>query len=269
MTDERSNYRMTLLGTGSSGGVPRIGGEWGACDPKEPRNRRGRCSALVERLDPDGGLSTSILIDTAPDFREQCLRQGINRLDAVLLSHDHADQTHGLDDLRAIARLMARRVPVYLDRFTADSLMPKFGYAFEGRGLYPAILERKALTRGVVVELDGPAGSISALPLDQIHGPIRSLGFRFGPMAYCNDVSELPDATLEQLTGLTVLVVDALRYQPHPTHAHLARTLSWIEMLQPKRAVLTNLHIDLDYKTLCGELPDGVEPGYDGMTLEA
>jgi phosphoribosyl 1,2-cyclic phosphate phosphodiesterase len=259
--------RLTLLGTGSSGGVPRVGGDWGACDPNEPKNRRTRCSALVDRVGADGRM-TRVLIDTSPDMREQLLDAQVRRLDAILYTHDHADQTHGIDDVRPLVIAMRRPIPTYMDAATRTSLHRRFQYCFEGMGGYPPILETMPdIKPGDVVEIDGAGGPISFLPVDMEHGRIRCCGFRMGGLAYCNDVNMLPDESLAQLTGLDTLVVDALRHAPHPTHANLEQALKWIEQLKPARAVLTNMHVDMDYRTLLRELPKGVEPGYDSMVL--
>ncbi len=269
MTDR--TLKFTLLGTGSSGGVPRVGGDWGACDPDEPKNRRRRCSALVEVWQGDeDAQKTSILIDTSPDLREQLLDARVQRLDAILFTHDHADQTHGIDDVRALAIRNRAQVKAYLDAATHATLFDKFRYAFEGQGGYPPIIDLQPLISAYTpIRLDGPGGPVDCLPLDQEHGRIRSLGFRFGDLAYCNDLNGLPDRTLAALDGLDVLIIDALRYTPHPSHAHLEQTLDWIAQLKPKRAVLTNLHVDLDYATLIRELPAGVEPAFDGWSCEA
>ena len=262
--------RLTLLGTGSSGGVPRIGNDWGACDPSEPKNRRRRCSAFVEyKDDAQREQFTNVLIDTSPDLREQLLSVGVEALDGVLVTHDHADQTHGIDDLRALALRTRKRITIHMDEFTAATLTRKFSYCFEGSGGYPAILDLQPfLQAGTPRAISGNGGDVEVLPLEQIHGRIPSLGFRIGGLAYCNDVNELPEPTLSALVGLEVLIVDALRYTPHPTHAHLEQTLQWIDQLKPKRAVLTNLHVDMDYATLLKELPKDVEPGFDGMAIE-
>lgn len=251
--------RVTILGCGSSGGVPRIGDEWGACDPTNPKNRRRRCSILVEN---DG---TRVLVDTSPDMREQLLDAGVDDVDGVLWTHDHADQTHGLDDLRVIAIRHRRRVEVWGDAETLKRLKAKFGYCFpEGTsGAYPAILNDHLIDGRFRI------GHIDIRPFVQDHGTIPSLGFRFGPISYANDVVHLDDTAFEVMAGSEVLIVDALRYRPHPTHAHLDRALEWIERVGPKRAVLTNMHVDLDYETLKRELPAGVEPAYDGMVIEA
>lgn len=263
--------KFTLLGTGSSGGVPRVGGDWGACDPSEPKNRRRRCSALVETWhESERENKTTVLIDTSPDMREQLLDAEVKRLEAVLFTHDHADQTHGIDDVRALVIRNRAQIKAYMDEATHKTLFPKFRYAFEGQGGYPAIFDLQPRIEAYQsLTVSGPGGDLEALPLDQEHGWIRSLGFKFGKIGYCNDVSALPDQTLAELGGLDLLVMDALRYTPHPTHANLDQALEWIERLKPKRAVLTNLHVDLDYQTLVRDLPDGVEPGFDGWSYEA
>jgi len=259
---------FTLLGTGSSGGVPRLGNDWGVCDPAEPKNRRLRCSALCELFASEVDEPTRVLIDTAPDMRQQLLSEGVDRLDAVFITHDHADQTHGLDDVRALALRARAPIDVHMDEATGQTLIEKFHYCFEGKGGYPAILALQPfLECNVSRSATGPGGTLSILPLEQSHGYICSLGFRIGDLAYCNDLNGLPEASKAALQSLDVLVIDALRYKPHPTHAHLEQTLEWIDELKPKHAILTNLHIDMDYRTLEKELPAGVEPGYDGMRV--
>ncbi len=260
--------RFTLLGTGSSGGVPRVGNDWGACDPSEPRNRRRRCSALVERLDGPGETVTRVLIDTSPDLREQLLAANVDRLDAVVYTHDHADQAHGIDDVRPLVIRQRRAMPVYMDEVTAASLTRRFAYCFEGAFGYPAILARQApIVPGEPFDIEGPAGPIRMLPLALVHGAIACIGFRIGGLAYCNDVSDIPQETKEKLRGLDVLIIDALRYTPHASHAHLDLALSWIAELKPARAILTNLHVDMDYQTLKRSLPPSVEPGHDGQVI--
>lgn len=262
--------KFTLLGTGSSGGVPRVGGDWGACDPEEPKNRRLRCSALVEvRAVTEPDQKTSVLIDTSPDLREQLLKANVKRLDAVVFTHDHADQTHGIDDVRALAIRNRAQIKAYMDEPTSHTLVPKFRYAFEGLGGYPPIYDMQPkIAAYQPFDVSGPGGQIGFHPLDQEHGYIRSLGFRIGNLAYCNDLNALPTQTMAQLVGLDLLIIDALRYTPHPSHAHLDQTLAWIAELKPKRAVLTNLHVDLDYATLVRDLPAGVEPAFDGWSFE-
>lgn len=264
-----SALKVTILGSGSSGGVPRIGGkdgrgEWGACDPNEPKNRRRRCSILVERG------ATQLLVDASPDMREQLIDARVSRLDGVLITHDHADQCHGLDDLRMIAQNMMKRVSVYTEEHTLRTLSQRFDYCFKSKGGYPAILDGHVLERPYrQFKIDGAGGAIDIMPFDQDHGGMTSLGFRFGPIAYSSDVVGLSDDAFALLAGVEVWIVDALRYRPHPTHAHVDLTLSWIDRIKPKRAILTNLHVDLDYATLRRTLPAGVEPAYDGLEILA
>ncbi|MEL6830764.1 MAG: MBL fold metallo-hydrolase [Pseudomonadota bacterium] len=261
--------RFCLLGTGSSGGVPRVGNDWGRCNPNDPRNRRRRCSALLDVFEPGRDAQTRVLIDTSPDLREQLLDAHVGHLDAIVFTHDHADQTHGIDDVRALALRQRKQIKTYLDDATAASLIQKFRYCFEGHGGYPPILDRQAPIEAYKpFQVSGQGGPVTLMPLDQEHGRIRSLGFRIGGLAYCNDVSDMPQQSFAELQELDVLILDALRYSPHPTHAHLELALEWIEQLQPKRAVLTNLHVDLDYETLISELPRHVEPAFDGMVIE-
>ncbi len=260
--------RFILLGTGSSGGVPRTGGDWGACDPAEPRNRRRRCSALLE-YGVDHIRPTRVLFDTSPDLREQLNDARIDRIDAVVFTHDHADQTHGIDDVRPLVIRQRAALPAFMDAATRSRLTHRFDYCFQGAGGYPPILNLQPdvvpLSR---FKVDGPAGAVELLPVDMQHGRIRCLGYRVGNLAYCNDVNGLPEETLANLSRLDVLIIDALRYTPHPTHAHLEMALGWVTALQPKRAILTNLHVDMDYQTLRRELPEGVEPGYDGQVID-
>ena len=272
--------RATILGSGSSGGVPRIGGvdgrgNWGACDPNEPKNRRTRCSLLVEQSDAEGGFGrndvTSVLIDTSPDMREQLLKAQVARLDAVLITHDHADQTHGVDDLRALAIEHRRQVPVYVEPRSGGGIVDRFRYCFEQAegSWYPAILQRMDLSEtGAPAEIDGPGGVMSFTPFLQLHGQVTSLGFRIGDLAYSSDVVDLPDASFEALDGVKIWIVDALQMTPHGSHAHFEKTLSWIERVRPERAILTNLHVSMDYQTVKGLCPDGVEPGYDGLSID-
>ncbi len=262
-----SRHRLTILGCGSSGGVPRIGNNWGACDASEPRNRRRRCAVLVERYGDAG--ATQVLVDTPPDIREQLLAVRIEQLDGVLFTHDHADHTHGIDDLRMVAYNMRRRVDVYADPPTRDGLMSRFGYCFTGTpsGNYPAILTARDIRAPEPVTIDGRGGAIRVVPIPQAHGDIGSLGFRFGNIAYSPDISDVPEASLPLLEGLDVWIIDALRYIPHPSHLTVKQALAWIDKVKPKRAILTHLHIDLDYKALKRELPAHVEPAFDGMEI--
>lgn len=260
-----AEMRITILGCGSSGGVPRLGGHWGACDPTDPRNRRSRCSILVERVTEAG--TTTVLIDTSPDMRAQLLEAGVGRLDAVLYTHAHADHVHGLDDLRMIVINMRARLPVWADAPTRAALLERFGYAFiqpEG-SMYPPILDMNEITGDV--EIDGPGGTLRFSHFLVNHGGMDALGFRVNDVAYLPDVAKVPDPVWPQLQGLTCWIIDALRRDPHPTHSHLAQTLDWIAAMAPRSAVLTNMHNDLDYGTVAAETPDHVVPAYDGMVL--
>ncbi len=268
-----ATLEVTILGSGSSTGVPRLGGpdgkgDWGACDPSNPKNRRRRCSILVRRKGPGG--ETCVLVDTSPDLREQLLSAQVAQLDAVLITHDHADQLHGIDDLRTLVYLMRRRIDVYSDRQTMESVRHRFGYCFhtpEGSA-YPAILTGHGIPEPFRdFDIAGPGGAIRVTTFWQQHGHVRSLGFRFGPIAYSSDVNALDEDAFATLEGVEYWIVDALRHAPHPTHADVATALAWIARVKPRRGILTNLHLELDYETLRGELPEGVEPAYDGMTI--
>lgn len=257
---------VRILGCGSSGGVPRLGEgapNWGACDPGNPKNRRTRSSILVSEA------GSRVLVDTSPDLREQLLAAGIGRLDGVLITHDHADQTHGMDDLRVLVlQQQGRLLDLWTDKTALDSLRHKFGYIFEsqrGSG-YPPIIAAHELPEPFV---PFTVGAVPVQPFGVGHGRIRCLGYRFGPFAYTPDCDALDDAAFAALEGVDCWIVDALRHAPHPSHAHLGRTLEWIAEVKPARAVLTNMHIDMDYDTLKRELPPGVEPGYDGMVLRS
>lgn len=262
--------RITILGCGSSGGVPRIGGHWGACDPDNPKNRRRRCSILVERFagaDKTDGV-TRVLIDASPDLREQLLSARIAKLDAVLFTHEHADHVHGLDDLRVVVFNRRERLPVWATADTAEILMARFGYAFvQPKGsLYPPILEMNLIEGPVSV--DGAGGVIDAAPFTVEHGRIEALGFNFGPVAYSPDISGMTEEAWTAVSGLDCWIVDALRYDPHPSHANLEQSLAWIKQAAPKNAVVTNMHIDLDHDRVAAETPDNVTPAHDGMVLE-
>jgi phosphoribosyl 1,2-cyclic phosphate phosphodiesterase len=261
---------FTILGCGSSGGVPRADGEWGACDPADPRNRRTRCSLLIRRkAEVEGAPETTVLIDTSPELRQQAAAANVTRVDAVLYTHDHADQTHGVDDLRAFWLRGRRRTPCYMDAATYARLTHRFSYVFEQEGGYPAICEAVRLPLlGQAFAIDGPSGQIPVQTFDQDHGGVRSVGYRIGPVAYSSDVVGLPPEAFAQLKDLEVWIVDALRATPHPTHAHVQMALDWIEQVRPKRAILTNMHQDLDYKTLAESLPDTVMPAYDGLVFD-
>jgi phosphoribosyl 1,2-cyclic phosphate phosphodiesterase len=260
-----AEMRITILGCGSSGGVPRLGGHWGACDPSEPKNTRRRCSILVERVTAEG--TTSVLIDTSPDMRSQLLDAGVGRLDGVLYTHAHADHVHGIDDLRMIVINMRARLPVWADAPTKAALLERFGYAFiQPKGsMYPPILDLHDIEGDTTI--DGPGGKLTFTPFLVNHGGMDALGFRVNDVAYLPDVAKIPDAVWPHLEGLSCWIVDALRRDPHPTHSHLEQTLGWIRDMAPKRAVLTNMHNDLDYETIAAETPAHIDPAFDGMEL--
>lgn len=260
--------RLTILGCGSSGGVPRIGSMWGRCDPENPKNRRRRCAVLVEQF-AKNSRATRVLVDTPPDLREQLLATRTEALDGVLFTHDHADHTHGIDDLRTVAYAQKKRIPCYFDSATSASVMNRFAYCFNGKenGGYPAILTGETISSDAQFCIDGEGGAIGVQAIRQHHGELPSLGFRFGDIAYSPDVSDLDDDAVESLQGLDVWIVDALRYEPHVSHFHVKKALTWIERLRPKRAILTHMTGDLDYATLVRDLPAGVEPAYDGMEI--
>ena len=276
---DSSALHVTILGCGSSGGVPRLGGPdgagiWGACDPDNPKNARRRCALLVERQGPEG--VTRVLIDVGPDIRSQLLDARTSTLDAVLLTHDHADHTHGIDDLRQVVFNIKRRLPVWADAPTSEILFTRFRYVFETPpgSLYPPILEHFPIQRDAAggwepVTIEGAGGAITATPFELVHGQQSALGFRIGGMAYTPDVNEMTDEAWAAVSDLDLWIVDALRYTKHPSHANLETALAWIERARPKLAVLTNMHVDLDYERVAAETPAHVVPAYDGMRLLA
>lgn len=249
---------VTILGCGTSRGVPEIPENWQLCDPSEQKNRRQRASIHLQVADQ------SIIIDTTPDLRNQVLSANIKHVNAVLYTHDHADHTHGIDDLRGFSYAQKTQIPIYMNRETADIIVPRFHYAFEGKGGYPAICQSKLITAGVTF----PIGGVEIIPFNQQHGRINSLGFRIGDFAYSTDLNALDDAAFDILDGVKTWVVDALRYDPHPTHSHLDQTLDWIDRVKPAQAILTHMTGMLDYQTLCRELPTHIRPAYDGMQIK-
>jgi phosphoribosyl 1,2-cyclic phosphate phosphodiesterase len=261
------SLRLTILGCGSSAGVPRVGQGWGACDPANPRNRRRRCSILLERM---GSGVTTVLVDTGPDLREQLIDADVKRLDGILMTHPHADHTHGIDDLRPIYLEAKRRIDVHMDEPTSLIVKRAFSYIFQTPlgSTYPPIATDLRLTAGRLCRVEGKGGAVEAMPFDLDHGEISALGFRFGGLAYTPDVKRIPQGSRAFLQGLEVWIIDALRYRPHPSHFSLDDALAEIETMRPRRAILTNLHTDLDYETLCKRLPADVIPAYDGMRVE-
>lgn len=260
-------YRITILGCGSSGGVPRADNSWGVCNPNDIRNHRMRCSIKVERIEDD--KSTCVIIDTSPDLRRQLIESKTKTIDAVIYTHDHADQTHGIDDLRAIVYSNGSRINCYMQKATAEVLISRFGYVFAGheKPHYPALLNPIELCWDKNFKIAGEGGEIEFQPLKLIHGAIENMGLRFNNIAYCNDVNQISDATLEKMFNLDLLIIDALRYTKHPSHAHLGQSLEWIDILKPKKAILTNMHIDMDYEELLGKLPENVVPAFDMMEI--
>lgn len=258
-----SNNKVIILGCGPSGGVPLIGvqpnGFWGACDPMQPKNRRMRASIYVEYK------GKRLLVDTSPDLRQQFLTFGLKDIDAILYTHEHADHTHGIDELRSL--FFARKektIPVYGNKETIQRLRESFSYLFEGGEhlIYPKILESEIISDIFLVQ------ETSIVSFTQIHGIGTSLGYRFGNLAYSTDVTDFGEAAQEHLKGLDVWIIDCLSRDPKPSHLHLEKALEWIEKMKPKRAILTHMNSSLDYETLKKELPPYVEPAYDGMIVE-
>ena len=255
--------RITVLGSGSSAGTPSIAGGWGAADPAEPRNRRLRPSILVE----EG--PTRVLVDTSPDLRQQLLTAEVSRLDAVLFTHAHADHCHGIDDLRPVNEAMNADLPAYADAATWEVIGRRFDYVLEPRDPTAEFYYKPTLIPHIIAPGDEfRVGGLAIRAIDQDHGWIRTLGFRFGRFAYSTDVVELPEESLAALTGVEVWIVGTLGSRPHPTHAHVDKALGWIERVGAKRAYLTHLTHRLDYQTLHRDLPPHIEPAYDGLVID-
>lgn len=261
-----AELKFTILGCGSSGGVPRLGGNWGECDPTNPKNNRRRCSMLVQRITDAG--TTTVLIDTSPDMRNQLLDANVGHIDAVIFTHAHADHTNGLDDLRQYVLMQGAQIPIYADPMTKDALMERFNYAFvQVKGsIYPAILQMNTI-QDDIIRINGAGGEIEFMAFDVDHGAMATKGFRIEDLAYIPDVVRIPDQTWPKLTGLDCWIIDALRRKPHKTHTHLSNTIEWIKQVKPKRAIITNMHVDLDYESVMAETADNTVPAYDGMTI--
>lgn len=259
--------RFTILGCGSSGGVPRPGSGWGECDPQNPLNRRRRCSLLIEKFGARG--VTSVLVDTGPDLREQLLSADVRHLDAVVLTHEHADHIHGIDDLRPLVLHMRRTINIHLDAVTHRLVRQRFRYIFEQEdgSSYPPIAVAWELTPGRELVVHGEGGPLALLPFHVQHGDIRALAVKAGGVVYMPDVSAIPPEAEPLVQGLDCWIIDALRPRPHPTHFSLAQALAWIERAQPRHAVLTNLHTDLDHGKLAASVPAHVRPAHDGLTV--
>lgn len=255
--------KVTILGCGGSDGVPMIGGadgrgDWGDCDPENPRNRRFRPSILVEEGD------CALLVDASPDLKQQMLENRLRRVTAVAFTHEHADHTHGIAELRRLATLNQRPMDAWGSQITMDLLQKRFPYAFEPLpgSPYPAILSARVF--------DGPfeVGGIQVTPFDQDHGfGVVTSGFRFGAIAYTTDATDLDAAAFDALDGVDTWIVDCQQMAPHPTHSHLGKTLAWIDRVRPRRAILTHMGPELDYAALAARCPNGIEPAYDGMVL--
>ncbi len=263
---------LTILGCASSAGVPRVGGttheeRWGACDPKNPKNHRRRCSVLLTRIGPGG--TTYCVIDTGPDFRAQMLDGQVPRLDGVVYTHEHADHLHGIDDMRPFALIQRQRIPVFMDDRTFARANAAFGYVFETPpgSTYPPILDCHSINSSQAVSVSGAGGTIEMTPVPVDHGDITSLGFRIGGTLYLPDVSTIPAPSMAHFEDLDTLIIDSLRRRPHPSHFNLEQALALQADIKPKRTILTNLHNDLDYETVLAETPDSVEPAFDGLQV--
>jgi len=258
---------LTILGCGSSAGVPRPALGWGACDPTNPKNRRRRCSLMAERTSDDG--LTRVVIDTSPDLREQLIDAEVDHIDAVFLTHEHADQTHGIDDLRSVVLHQRRRIPVYLNQSTAKDIIARFSYCFTSPpgSHYPPILDRRSIEAGESRSIEGKGGVLTLSAFTVQHGQIPALGYRIGDAVYTPDLNDIPPESWPHLEKLDLWIVDGLRYAAHPSHFSINDALSWIDRFKPRRAVITNLHSDLDYEVLRKSLPANVIPAYDGMRL--
>jgi phosphoribosyl 1,2-cyclic phosphate phosphodiesterase len=252
--------KLRILGSGTSSGVPRIGNDWGDCDPTNPKNRRTRASVLVSTE------TTRILIDTSPDMRAQLLDADVDTFDAVIWTHDHADHCHGIDDLRQVMHARGEPVRGLARAFTLEQLELRFAYAFFGRKGYRPTVAIEPLPDHILI------GDIQVTVADQPHGGITSAGLRFDSnhksIGYATDFHEMTNAMRDLYTGLDLWVVDALRRAPHPTHPNLDSVLGWVGELEPRRTALVHMDTSMDYADLTASLPLGVEPGYDGMELQ-
>lgn len=264
-----AKLRFTITGCGSSPGVPRVNGDWGACDPSNPKNKRRRAALLIEKID-DNGNETVVVIDTGPDFREQMIDARVKHIDGVVYTHPHADHIHGVDDLRTFVVDQKKIMDVYANQLTLDRLHDGFGYCFvtPAGSSYPPILRPNEIKAGENFSIEGGAGEVSFQVISQIHGDIESLGFRVANVAYCTDVSAFPEGSEDYLQDLDVLIIDALQYKRHASHFSLEEALAWSERLKPKRTILTHMHVPLDYEAVMRATPDHVEPAFDGLTFE-
>lgn len=255
---------FTILGCGSSGGVPRLGGIWGNCDPKNSKNIRKRCSLLIQRIENKN--KTSVLIDTTPDMRQQLLDTHIGKLDAVIYTHEHADHLHGLDDLRMIVINMQKRLQVYASQQTKKSILDRFGYAFKTPvgSPYPPILDMNDLPKKL--QIHGSGGTIDFTTFDVEHGNILVSAIKVNNVLYTPDISAIKNDA--EIKNLDYWILDSLRYKAHPSHINLKKALELINEYKPNKSILTNLHVDLDYTTLLNETPDNVVPAHDGLQIK-
>jgi phosphoribosyl 1,2-cyclic phosphate phosphodiesterase len=260
---------FTILGCGSSAGVPRVGQGWGACDPANPRNRRRRCSLLIEQI-ASSGEKTIVLVDTSPDLREQLLAAEVDRLDAILITHPHADHTHGVDDVRPLVQKAGRRIDIFMDEATSRIVRPSFNYIFETPpgSLYEPLVSERRLRAGEPFRVEGPGGQLDILPFRLEHGEIDALGFRVADVAYSPDLKAVPSESERHLAGLGLWIVDALRYTDHSSHLSVADSFRLLARFKPHRAILTDLSTELDYQGLLDEAPPNVDVAYDGMRIE-
>ncbi len=250
--------KVMVLGCGSSGGVPLIGGRWGDCNPDNPRNRRTRASILIEEGD------TTVLVDTSPDMRQQLLASGTKKLDAVLYTHAHADHCHGIDELRGVSYMMQKSVDLYAESATLRQLTSRFGYIFYGGkdGFYKPVVAAHEISGLFKV------GSIEIVPFEQKHGSIKSLGFRFGDFAYSTDVNDFDESAVKALSGVKTWILDCVREKTHPTHFNVSDAVRWVGTIKPERTFLTHMNHTADYDALSRILPKGVQPAYDGLVIE-
>ena len=254
--------KITILGSGSSSGVPMMGGNWGVCNPDNPKNQRLRASVLIEDQE------TRILIDMSPDLRQQCLRHDIKTVDAILLTHDHADHLHGIDEVRGLNVNGNAPLPLYVDARTLGNIQRRFNYIFDRPLTHPPFYKPALIPHVITYGQPQPVGNTTFTPFRQHHGEIDSMGVRIGKVAYSTDVKAFPPESEPFLHGLDLWIVDCLQRHPHPTHAHLETTLSWIEHFKPKRAILTHMNNDMDYEELSGVCPPHVEVGWDGVVIK-
>ncbi|MBO6917674.1 MAG: MBL fold metallo-hydrolase [Rhizobiaceae bacterium] len=269
MENKPTKQVFTVLGCSSSPGVPRPSGDWGACDPSNPKNRRRRASLLIEQYSADGG-KTNVVIDTGPDFREQMISANVTKIDGVLYTHAHADHIHGIDDLRTFALDGRKKIDIYLNAPTLDHLKSSFGYVITSppNSSYPPIVQTNLITDlNEKLCITGDGGTVEIDLIDQVHGNIRSIGLRIGNFAYCCDVNAFPDDSIAKLQGLDTLIIDATLMKPHISHFSLDQAIEWTKKLGAKRAYTTHMHTPLDYDAVMAYTPDHMQPAYDGLQI--